>query len=246
MSRTLYYSKDGSKKYVTCQVQPSRFLYELVPSKKRVDGVLDGTGHLDEPFVKDNLGTVWNRNAGVKDYVAGNNVPEFFQKAYRQPRSSVNRRADLRQHSSVSMSYTEDLTTPEDITKNDITFQIGDQVMVSDKKHKQYGKIGIINKVTKCFVFFTENITKLTIRIKPSFLQTATNSKTDAAFENYSSLVEGVSKQNESYMLNENEAERAESLLKKQTVKQLKSRLRALKLPVNGRKAELINRLIGK
>ena len=86
MNRSLYYSKDGSKRYVTCQVQPSRFLYEAVPTKTRVDGVLDGTEHLDKPFVKDNVDTVWNRNAGVKDYVAGNNVPEFFQKAYRLPR----------------------------------------------------------------------------------------------------------------------------------------------------------------
>ena len=117
MSRTLYYSKDGSKKYVTCQVQPSRFLYELVPSKKKVDGVLDGMEHSNEPFVKDNVGTVWNRNAGVKDYVAGYNVPDFFQKAYRQPRNSVARRADLRQHSSVSMNNSVDLTTPEAIPK---------------------------------------------------------------------------------------------------------------------------------
>lgn len=75
MSRTLHYSKDGSKKYVTCQVQPSRFLYELVPSKKKVDGILDYTESEDEPFLNDNAGTVWNRNAGVKEFVAGRNVP---------------------------------------------------------------------------------------------------------------------------------------------------------------------------
>jgi len=75
MSRTLHYTANGSKKYVTSQVQPSRFLYELVPSKKKVDGVLDYTSHEDENFFIDNPETVWNRNAGIKEYIAGQNVP---------------------------------------------------------------------------------------------------------------------------------------------------------------------------
>lgn len=74
MSRTLHYSKDGGRKYVTSQVRPSRFLYELVPSKKKVDGVLDYSDD-DTSLLSDNAGTVWNRNAGVKEYVAGQDVP---------------------------------------------------------------------------------------------------------------------------------------------------------------------------
>lgn len=80
MRRTLYYGKDGSKRYVTGQVQPSRFLYELVPSKKKVDGILDSkddTREMSYPqsILEDNRNTVWNRKTGIKDYVVGQNVP---------------------------------------------------------------------------------------------------------------------------------------------------------------------------
>lgn len=178
MSRVLYYGKDGSKRYVTSQVQPSRFLYELVPSKKEADGILD-SNEADEysSILDDNVGTVWDRSAGVKEYVSGHNVPEFFRKSYNQPTGSVDKRADLRRHTSIDMNRLPQ--TPKKQLKAEPAiaqtshgeFTIGDKVIVIKKKHKQHGKTGIVDKMTKCFVFFTEDKSRERIRIKPSFLQ---------------------------------------------------------------------------
>lgn len=100
MKRILHYGNDGRKKYVTSQVQPSRFLYELVPSKKAEDGYSNNINESSDdrsPSPDDNKGTVWNRSAGVKEYVAGQDLPNFFQKSYVQPKGYAAKRSELRQ-----------------------------------------------------------------------------------------------------------------------------------------------------
>ena len=120
MTRVLHYGKNGMKKYVTSQVEPSRFLYELVPSKQREDGIYDGDD--DVPWLPDNKGTEWRRTSGVKEYVVGRNVPHFFQKAYQMPKGYVAKRSALRQVSAVHMAQTTkaiDAQLPSAISKRD-------------------------------------------------------------------------------------------------------------------------------
>ena len=271
MSRTLHYSKDGSKKYVTCQVQPSRFLYELVPSKKKVDGILEGTDIDDEPFIKDNEGTIWNRNAGVKEYVAGQNVPgknaivfwsgikshhqkltsifsfvEYFQKAYWQPINSVAKRADLRRHTSVNTTFPSENKIDNQATDN-MLFKVGESVVVTNTKHKHYDKTGIVCKVSKCFVSFRESETRQIVRIKPSFLSMAVAEKDQLSVHASSpKKIVAEEKRNVSNGLSQHETKRLEARLTLLTVQQLKSRLKRLKLPVSGRKSQLISRLLGR
>jgi len=106
MKRVLHYGKDGRKKYVTGQVQPSRFLYELMPSMRIKDGATNSNGlNNDVPLFpsRDNKGTVWNRSTGIKEYVCGQNLPRSFQKAYHMPAGYVAKRSDLRRVSNVDM-----------------------------------------------------------------------------------------------------------------------------------------------
>lgn len=112
-------------------------------------------------------------------------------------------------------------------------------MIVQNKKHKLRGKIGTVTKVSKCFVFFNDQETKQIVRMKPSFLRIA--SDTDAVPQ-----VESMVVQNEAYALTNDEANRLQSSLTKLSVQQLKNRLRKHKLPVSGRKSELINRLLGR
>ena len=112
MKRVLNYGRDGRKKYVTGQVQPSRFLYELVPSKKLEDGVQSEpveNGDLELTQPSDNKGTVWDRSAGVKEFVAGHNLPDFFQKTYQTPKGYVENRSELQQ--STKIDVTPEVTT---------------------------------------------------------------------------------------------------------------------------------------
>jgi len=87
ISRILHFGKDRQKNYVTSQCSPSRFLYELMPSKRVEDGVLtEDTGtEISWSRTIENEGTVWNRDLGYKEIVAGQNLPDFFQKSYREP-----------------------------------------------------------------------------------------------------------------------------------------------------------------
>ncbi|KAL7547693.1 hypothetical protein ACHAWF_010974 [Thalassiosira exigua] len=106
--RVLHYGRNGRKKHVTSQVQPSRFIYEIVPSKSVEDGNASNKGtRSDLPLIpspdSDHSGTFWDRSAGVKEYVAGQNVPHFFQKSWAQPKGYVAKRADLRQFTNVDM-----------------------------------------------------------------------------------------------------------------------------------------------
>ncbi|KAL7541819.1 hypothetical protein ACHAXR_012553, partial [Thalassiosira sp. AJA248-18] len=114
IQRVLNYGRDGRKKYVTGQVQPSRFLYEMVPSKRIEDGAASSNDQSsDIPWLpsSDNKGTVWNRSAGIKEIVAGQNLPDFFQKTYQQPKGYVAKRSELRQFTNVSQASPAPLST---------------------------------------------------------------------------------------------------------------------------------------
>ncbi len=91
VKRVLNHGSDGRKKYVTGQVNPSRFLYELKPSKRIEDGATRSSDISDPPWLpsSDNKGTVWDRSRGIKEFVAGQNLPYSFQKAYQQPQGFV-------------------------------------------------------------------------------------------------------------------------------------------------------------
>lgn len=108
ISRKLYYGRDGAKRFVTDQVEPSRFLYELVPSKKRIDGL----ANKNELLNGDNLGTFWDRSAGVKDYVAGRNIPHWFRESYKQPIGYVSKRQDVRHRTNLLEKATSRITKP--------------------------------------------------------------------------------------------------------------------------------------
>lgn len=97
ISRKLSFSKDGSKRFVTSQVEPSRFLYELVPSKKHIDGL----ANKNEVLSGDNVGTFWDRSAGIKDYVAGTNIPHWFRESFQEPAGYTSRREDVRPHTNI-------------------------------------------------------------------------------------------------------------------------------------------------
>ena len=97
MSRKLHFGKDGAKRFVTSQVEPSRFLYELVPSKKHIDGL----ANKNEVLSGDNVGTFWDRSAGIKDYVAGTNIPHWFRDSFKKPAGFVTRREDVRPHTNI-------------------------------------------------------------------------------------------------------------------------------------------------
>ena len=97
MSRKLHFGRGGTKRFVTSQVAPSRFLYELVPSKKHIDGI----ANKNEVLGGDNVGTFWDRSAGIKDYVAGTNIPQWFQESFKKPVGYVSRREDVRPHTTL-------------------------------------------------------------------------------------------------------------------------------------------------
>lgn len=126
-------------------------------------------------------------------------------------------------------------------SKDNRGFRTGDSVVVTYKKHRQYGKIGTIEKVSKCFVFFSDNETKQSIKIKPSFLQITTNYSNENTETLRSKTTKRMSSKFDS--IDTNKTERSKSELAKLTVPQLKSRLRQVRLPVSGKKSELIDRL---
>ena len=176
MRRVLHYGRTGSKRYVTSQVLPSRFLYELVPSKKNVDGITESPED-SEPsnagLTRDNKGTVWKRDAGIKDYISGQNLPQYFQKSYKQPTGYVANRADLRRHTSINInSIASCCAKVDDATKSVVKsqFSIGDEVTVINKTHKKYGVRGIVINLTNCFVCLREYATDTIVKIKPQSL----------------------------------------------------------------------------
>jgi len=80
VDRVLYIGPNLTSKYVTTQVSPSRFLYELVPAARTssADTVHNAGMNLSEGLPS----VVWYRGRGIKEYVAGRDVPEYFAKSY--------------------------------------------------------------------------------------------------------------------------------------------------------------------
>jgi ATP-dependent exoDNAse (exonuclease V) beta subunit len=113
MSRKLHFGRGGTKRFVTSQVAPSRFLYELVPSKKHIDGIANKNEVLDG----DNVGTFWDRSAGIKEYVAGTNIPQWFQESFKKPSGYVSRREDVRPHTTLleNTSVTESMRQSKEV-----------------------------------------------------------------------------------------------------------------------------------
>lgn len=146
MSRKLHFGRDGAKRFVTSQVAPSRFLYELVPSKKRMDGLVNK----NEVLGGDNVGTFWDRSAGIKDYVAGTNIPQWFQKSFQKPPGYVSRREDVRPHTTLlenaSLTASSEVTTPIDfpneaslVSSQNVVKEISDS-MVGDKDETEVNR----------------------------------------------------------------------------------------------------------
>ena len=115
MKRVLNYGTDGRKKFVTGQVHPSRFLYELKPTKRIEDGASSSSDTYDPLWLpsNDNKGTVWDRSRGIKEFVAGQNLPNSFQVAYQQPRGYVAKRSELRPYVVKVSSCTSADNTPK-------------------------------------------------------------------------------------------------------------------------------------
>ena len=90
MSRVLHFRKDGGKRCVTSQDKLSLFVYELMPSKRALAGITNNDVDVGDcswlpPSSSDSKGTVWERDLGYKEWVAGENLPDFFQKSYQNP-----------------------------------------------------------------------------------------------------------------------------------------------------------------
>jgi hypothetical protein len=171
----------------------------------------------------------------------------FFQKAYQQPTDSVDRRKNLRLHTTTkSKNATPILDVDGDVTVHTVEFAPGDIVFVDSKKHKLHGKIGTVIKVSKCFVFVNEHTTKQTVRIKPSFLRIGLDADVTTKALRIGLNADVTRKASELTVLTDHEADKLQLCLAKLSVQQLKGRLRKLKLPVGGRKSELINRLLGR
>ena len=72
MKRVSYFGSNGKRKEVTEQVEPSRFLYDLM--------VISEKSSLSEGKAVE-----WSENFGFKESVAGRNLPEEFANSYRIP-----------------------------------------------------------------------------------------------------------------------------------------------------------------
>eukprot|EP00984_Skeletonema_dohrnii_P005460 scaffold1920_cov97-Skeletonema_dohrnii-CCMP3373.AAC.4 len=129
MNRKLHFGKDGAKRFVSSQVAPSRFLYELVPSKKHMDGL----ANKNEVLGGDNVGTFWDRSAGIKDYVAGTNIPQWFQKSFEKPAGYVSRREDVRLHTNIleEASMTKSTRQSEKVTT---TFDLPNEISLASSQ----------------------------------------------------------------------------------------------------------------
>jgi hypothetical protein len=83
VSRVLHIGPDLMSKYVTTQVRPSRFLYELVPAAMTSSANTVHNANATHNNSPNGLPTVvWNRGKGIKEIVAGRDVPEYFVNSY--------------------------------------------------------------------------------------------------------------------------------------------------------------------
>jgi DNA helicase-2/ATP-dependent DNA helicase PcrA len=81
IDRVLYNGPDLKSRYVTQQVSPSRFLYELVPAAITTSAnTVHNGGTLESKGLPS---VVWYRGKGIKEYMAGRDVPDYFAKSYK-------------------------------------------------------------------------------------------------------------------------------------------------------------------
>ena len=82
--RVLHNGPNLKSRYVTQQVSPSRFLYELVPAARTssADTVHNG-GIIEKESSKGLPSVVWYRGRGIKEHMAGRNVPDYFVNSYK-------------------------------------------------------------------------------------------------------------------------------------------------------------------
>lgn len=82
--RVLHNGPNLTSRYVTQQVSPSRFLYELVPAARTssADTVHNG-GTIEKTSSKGFPSVVWYRGKGIKEHMAGGNVPDYFVNSYK-------------------------------------------------------------------------------------------------------------------------------------------------------------------
>lgn len=91
--RTLHGGPELGTKYVTMQVLPSRFLYELVPDAiQGTSDVVDNSNVINERKDSNNNvpSIIWNRARGTKEMFAGSQLPQYFQKSYQVPKHFQN------------------------------------------------------------------------------------------------------------------------------------------------------------
>jgi len=72
MKRVSYFGSNGKRKEVTEQVEPSRFLYDLMVISERSS-------------LSEGKAVEWSESFGFKESVAGRNLPEEFANSYRIP-----------------------------------------------------------------------------------------------------------------------------------------------------------------
>jgi ATP-dependent exoDNAse (exonuclease V) beta subunit len=251
ISRKLSFSKDGAKRYVTSQVEPSRFLYELVPSKKH----LDGLAKKNEVHSVDNVGTFWDRSAGVKDYVAGRNVPQWFQEAYKQPTGYVSRREDVRPYTKVLEQAVSQATKPVEKASPTLNSDVGTDDRSADYSSMTVSQLKQILRSKGLKVGGRKAVLIERLEsVASSTTESSSNSAVDYSLKTVSQLKQmlrskGLKVSGTKAVLIErlkSDIPPVETSLLgylSMTVVQLKAFLRSKGLKVSGKKAELVERI---
>ncbi len=87
VKRVPYFGSNGDRKYVTEQVEPSRFLFDLMDGAKNSEtrnGDKNG-GRSQHKEKKQHSVVEWSQSGGFKEWVAGKNIPHEFAKSYIPP-----------------------------------------------------------------------------------------------------------------------------------------------------------------
>lgn len=88
MDRVLYNGPNLTSKHVTTQVSPSRFLYELCPAARTSSAdTVHNAGIVGKKDSRGVPSVVWYRGKGVKECIAGRDVPDCFANSYTVDRS---------------------------------------------------------------------------------------------------------------------------------------------------------------
>jgi hypothetical protein len=88
MDRVLHNGPNLTSKHVTTQVSPSRFLYELCPAARISSAdTVHNAGIVEKKDSRGVPSVVWYRGKGVKECIAGRDVPDYFANSYTVDRS---------------------------------------------------------------------------------------------------------------------------------------------------------------